>query len=177
MALFSTLQAAGHLLRLLGPRPPLHQERGSPSDWRAAAHSNQPRSKWDISLSFSQTHSHTHIIRHMHSEVFSVLCRSCLVIPGTERELFRELPAPLPGEPRVATKVLFQVSQLISCCWLPVHVMVLSHDFNNTFPLLLGMRWCAATTTSRSFSHWFLAWSSFALIWSWLAFLSLHCQY
>lgn len=39
----------------------------------------------------------------------SILHRSGLVIPGTERELFRELSAPLPREPRITTEVLFQV--------------------------------------------------------------------
>lgn len=49
------------------------------------------------------------------TELFSVVCRSCMVIPGLEWELFRELSASLPGEPRIVTEVLFQVSYLVRC--------------------------------------------------------------
>lgn len=37
---------------------------------------------------------------------------------------------------------------------------------------LLGTHWSAAMTTSHSSSRWCPAWSSFALIWSWLADIS-----
>lgn len=43
---FSARQAAGHLLRLLGAGPSLHQEGSCPTDRRAAAHRHQPRPKW-----------------------------------------------------------------------------------------------------------------------------------
>ncbi len=114
---FSTLQAAGHLLGLLGPGPSFYQERGCPSNRWASAHCNQPWSKWDIILLQSLTHSHTQyqfIIQWLLClERNSFLCRSCVVVPGLEWELFRELSAPLPGEPSIAAQVLFQVSHFI----------------------------------------------------------------
>lgn len=64
-------------------------------------------STWGVKHQSSVTQSVGYMSR---KDLFSLLCRSCMVIPGTEWELFRELPAPLPGEPRITTEVLFQVS-------------------------------------------------------------------
>lgn len=54
-------------------------------------------------------------VKHLSAfhELVLVVRRSCMVIPGFERELFRELPASFPWEPRIITKVLFQVSHLV----------------------------------------------------------------
>ena len=51
-----------------------------------------------------------------------------------------------------------------------------SHNLNY-FPFLLGTHWFAVMTTSLSSSRWSPAWSSFVLIWSWLASISLQYKY
>lgn len=43
--LFCALQAAGYILRLLGPGSTLHPQGSGPADRRAPAHSNQPWAK------------------------------------------------------------------------------------------------------------------------------------
>ena len=122
-----------------------------------------------------------------------------MAVPGIERELFRELPAALPGEPRITTEVLLQVSSNTSprtlsqidahmfkcisgntfCCFFRhcLNIFLVNSHEATWFPSPLGMRWSAATTTSHSSSHWCQAWSSFALIWSWLAYISSQYQY
>lgn len=67
--------------------------------------------------------------------MFTFLCRSGMAVPGIERELFRELPAALPGEPRITTEVLLQVSSNTS-------PRTLSQIDANMFKCISGNTFC-----------------------------------